>query len=67
MPKSETGVRKRSRKPLARREAGMRVPSPGEQQARCEESKSQLMPRGEKDVPADRGACEPEATVQGSE
>lgn len=65
MPKSETRARKR--KPLARREAAMPAPSPGDQQARCEESKNQLMPRGEKDVPADRGACEQESTVQGSE
>ena len=65
MPKSEKKAQKR--KPLARREPAMPEPSPGGQQARCEESKSQLMPRGEKDVPADRGACEQESTVQGSE
>jgi len=65
MAKPDTKARKR--KPLAKREVGMQPPSPADQQARCEESKSQLMPRGEKDVPADRGACEQESAVQGSE
>jgi hypothetical protein len=59
--------RTRKRKSLAKREDGMQPPSSADQQARCDESKSQLMPRGEKDVPADRGACEQESTVQGSE
>ena len=63
MPRSESDLRK----PLAKREAGMHDAPPAEKRARCEESKSQVLPRGEKDSPADRGACEQESDVQGSE
>lgn len=36
-------------------------------QANCEHSLSRELNRGGKPVPGDRGACEPETKVQGSE